>query len=333
MVATSKAQRSQSGAAKGLDPAAGNVQLSGAPTPRGSPRASVFAEGSLLRESTWGTAPGQLGRLLAHESNPEDPMSLAMGPLGEVCVLDQVNDRMQCFAKDGSLAKIFPLGRTTAQDLQLDGKGGFAVLDRLGASSLLFYNQSGKLTSEIPLLGGLVREGGGVTALLRNAHGDFLVEIEHRAVVRIAFSSGDPDGQREVFPGRPTRDGRFFVAAQLKSAADGVVSLAVFNADKSPAWQQDIRLESPISHLVLLDSDRAGNIFLGAQVGKRGDENSATLVMRITGTKGAGGRDTLVLPAKREAPEKFRDMIVTDEGALVHLQSGARGVQIKKYEF
>ena len=287
--------------------------------------------GNLLLSASWGAAPGELGRLRAHESNPEDPMSLAATSQGGVCILDQVNDRVQCFDKRGALNRSFTLGHDAAQDLLVDEKGQCALLDRLGRPALLLYSPQGKLLAETPLVGGPVTEGGGVTALLTDSRGDYYVELEHREVVRIADHDGVADPERPTYPGRPSRDGKFFIAAKLQNAAQGTVQLTAYHPDKSPAWQKEIALEAPLSHLILLDSDAQGHIFLGAVIRAKAEKAAVVQVIRLNADGEKSG--SLVLPAANDAAEKFRELTLTDDGSLVQLKSAADGVQVVKYSF
>ena len=309
------------------------AKFSSPASPQTTDSAGRNSRESVWVEASWGAAPGQLGHSSAAEASPEDPMSMAVGPHGELCVLDQVNDRVQCFGQSGTLGRSFPLSRETAQDLLLASDGSFAVLDRLGQSpALLFYSAGGKLAREVPLLGGAISEGGGITALLSDTAGNYYIEVEHREVVRVADRNGEPDKERPSFPGRPTRDGSYFVTAALKNAVSGVVTLQVFMSDKTVAWQKDLDLQRTVSHLVLLASDKQGHIYVGAVVRESGDARAATLVVRLQEADGMQS-GTLLLPAHMGAEERFRDLVVTDDGYLVQLQSGPQGAKIKKYLF
>ena len=61
------------------------------------------------------------------------------------------------------------------------------------------------------------------------------VEREHTALVRIADGQGRSDPGREELPGRPTRDGRLFIAASIADRAGGLASVRAFDRATLPA--------------------------------------------------------------------------------------------------
>src|SRR5205823_162122 len=95
------------------------------------------------------------------------------------------------------------------------------------------------------------------------------VERDHEAVVRIADAAGHSDPNRRELAGRPSRDGRLLLAAEIADAGAGdVLVSAVDRASGQPAWKQPIHLGVPIVHIITLDSDAAGLVYLAVDVGR-----------------------------------------------------------------
>ncbi|MBF0443103.1 MAG: hypothetical protein HQK54_14440 [Oligoflexales bacterium] len=308
--------------------AASGVSASGG----GQVQADGLKDGVIL-EAAWGAAPGQLGRSPARESNPEDPMSFAAMRNGGICILDQVNDRVQCFGPHGRLDRQFKLERPTAQDISIGADGKIGMLDRLGEPSLVIHSESGEKISEIPLVGGPITEGGTLTALLRDGEGNYYVEREHQDVIRIADSGGAADSQRPIFPGRPTRDGKLFVSASIKSARDGTIILKAFDRMKQLKWEKLLGTRSSVMQILMLESDKNGNIYVGALVGKlENPEESVIQAVRLNGENGEIS-GTIFLPSPKDPHERFRDLVVAEDGTLLHFESQEKGAEIRRYSF
>jgi hypothetical protein len=284
----------------------------------------------------WGAEPGQVGRR-GGEGNPEGPMSLAVGAGGDLWVLDQVNGRLQRFRRDGTFDGKHDIGPDTAQDVLALPDGRLAVLDRLGEAEILLYDQAGALQGAVPLVGGPITEGGGVTGMFADANGLY-VEREHTELVRVAGPDGKPDPDRPTDPGRPTRDGTMFLAAFLADARAGTAVIRAFDRDARLVWQRQATFPAQIIHLVLLDSDQRGHAYLGALVAREGPApdfelaDAATIVVRLVQADGADA-GSLRLPASDQADEVFRELVVTDEGELLQMLVTAEGVQVVRYEF
>lgn len=292
--------------------------------------------GTTVLRGTWGRGAGQFGHVREKEGNAEGPMSLTIGPNGELLVLDQVNARVQRFGRDGRFVGETAIGPDTAQDLVPLPNGGLAVVDRLGNSEVLFYDASGKPTGTVPLVGGGIEEGGGVTGLFSDDSGVH-VEREHEEVFRIASLDGTPDPDRPSNPGRPTRDGRFFLAAHIADAASGRAIVRAFDHNGNVAWQRQLMFPRSILHLVLLDSDRAGHVFVGATLAREDQvtydlTDVATVVVRLGADDGTG-LGNLTLPASSEPEEVFREISVRDDGVLLQMLVVNGGIEVREHRF
>jgi hypothetical protein len=294
--------------------------------------ASRMATGKLVINSSWGAEPGQLGHRPARESNPEGPMSLAVSDSGDILVLDQVNQRVQRFAPDGTHSSSIPIGSSTAQDLTVDEKGRTLVLDRLGQPGVEVFDADGKPAGRLELLMDQVKEGGGITGLFTTDDGVY-VEVENEDLVPVG-KTADTSG---TMPGRPTRDGRLFLRAGIIDRQSGRVYVQAHDQNKKLVWELPINLTLPVLHILLLDSDGQGRAYLGAEVGIEDPtthdySDLATAVVRIS-TKGRLDGSLWLPPSTSSGDESFRPLVVDNDGTLYHMVPSEQGVQVTTYTF
>src|SRR5581483_8058995 len=309
---------------------------SSAPPRIAPPPPPTKSAGEVVLRGAWGSGPGEFGRRREQESNPEAPMAIAAGGRGDFAVVDQINRRVQRF-HDGKMIAAIPIGGDTVQDLALGPNGRTLLLDRLADRNVQVYDSSGKLSNEVSLVGPGVKEGGAVTGVFADDSGIY-VESDHATVVRIADPDGKPDANRPQLLGRPTRDGRLLVTAAIaaRGAAEVTVS-AVDRASGQPSWSTVVPCGAPILHLVMLDSDKSGQVYVAADVG---DEAPAPpfqiLNERIVVTRlGSGGapRGAITVPPFPTADETFRPMSVDDDGSILVMVAGERGLEVVRYTF
>jgi hypothetical protein len=265
-------------------------------------------------------------------------MGITLDGAGHLLVLDQVNRRIQRFdASTGRLLSALPIQSETAQDLLADAQGRTHVLSRLGASpGIEVYDENGKLTGRLSVVGGKVSEAGSVTGLFRGSDGIY-VESQHDDLVRVADGQGKQSSLTETLPGRPSRDGRLYLKAGIIDKQQGRVYVQAHGLDLKLAWETPLGFPSPVLHLLLLDSDKAGHIYLGAEVGQEDPTTHAvtdlaTLVARLDGQGTLGGVLTLP-PTTSEATETFRPLTVDDEGVIYQMVHGPNGVTVTAYHF
>ena len=109
-------------------------------------------------------------------------------------------------------------------------------------------------------------------------------------------------------------------------------------ATSEVAWSQPVQLPAQVLHLLLLDSDRQGMIYLAALVGIENPEPPFQMTaMRIVALRfGAGGaaRGVMELPAlPPNADENFRPLSVDDDGTIYALRAAESGVEVVAYRF
>lgn len=312
--------------AKTLTKAAPNPQ---APSFATAPGASV--KGFVVEEiafAGWGSLVGELGVSRPKEANPEAPMSLAVDVEGKVHVLDQVNQRVSVFDPNGGPVRVVPIGSDTVQDLAVDPRGGYALLDRLVAREVRFVDADGKVRAQLPVVGPGIQESGLVTGLFAAADG-FWLETEHKSLTRVATIDGAPD------PVRPTIEGRRATpSSPLLRAARDPAGYAVVSAQGPSGFLARVPFSAPVLELVGLEGDARGTTFVGAHVAHETavapfalyDEKVTVVALDPNGTE--IGRFDLPPPSGPE--EVLKSMTLSPSGALVHLHVGATGATLRR---
>lgn len=275
----------------------------------------------------WGTGVGELGRELPQEASPEAPMSLVVDDLGAVHVLDQVNERISIFSQNtgGKGVRVVPIPTRTAQDLALDPRGGYALLDRLVERSLIFVDASGKERSRVQITGQGVNESGEVTALFGMPDG-YWVEVEHKTLVRIADKNGDPDATRPTLEGRMTKSGNLLRAARDPSG------YAVVSAIGPSGFLARVPFSAGVLSLVELASDPTDTTWIAAHVGNEGTDFaiSGEKVVLVAIDKSGTEIGRVDLPPPEGPEEQLRAMALSPSGAMHYLHVADVGVTIRR---
>ena len=310
-------------------PPAPRVVVPPAAAPTSTARsASRLAAGRAVVTAAWGGGATEFGRKHEEESNPEGPMAIvARG--GDVWVLDQVNHRVQRY-RGGTLVATIEIGTDTAQDIAPLRGGGVALLDRLAERNVQVYGPDGKPTNQIALA-----DGGDATGVFADDRGIY-IERDHQSLARIATADGTATTDRDELAGRPSRDGRRTLQVAIENPAGELLVRANDRATGDQVWSRRLWTDGMIMQVVMLDSDAAGNVYVGVEVGR---ENVAppfelsdvhTWVARIDAA--GAWRGELMLPALGPIDETLRPMTVDDRGVLYLMTSDA-SLQVRSYTF
>jgi hypothetical protein len=297
--------------------------------------APARAAGRVVVRAAWGSGPGQLGRRKDPESAPEGPMSLIADRRGDVLVLDQINHRIQRWSPAGAPLPPIAINGDTGQDFALGKNGTVIVLDRLAEQNLQFYAADGRPLGEVALRGAGIPEGGGTTGLFTDEDGNAWVEREHGPLTRVATADGNSDPARPSLPGRPSRDGRDFLSGAIADRAAGTAIVRALDAAGQPLWQATVAFGAPLLYIVLLDSDAAGNVYVGAHVGHESTAPPYAIVDEQVIIAGLGPdgatRGALALPAAPSEEEAFREFTVGDDGTIYRMLRSEAGVVVEAY--
>jgi hypothetical protein len=274
--------------------------------------------------AAWGAGLGELGVTRPKEANPEAPMSFAVDAEGRVHVLDQVNQRIAVFAATGTALSVVPIGSDTVQDLAVDPRGGWALLDRLVAREVRFLDRDGKVRARVPVVGPGIDEGGLVTGLFAARDG-FWLEVEHTSLVRVATADGEPDPQRPTLEGR-----RATPTAPMLRAARDARGFAVVSATGAGGFFARVPFDAPVLSLVGLEGDGLGTTFVGAHLGRESssfalyDEKVSVVALDAQGTE-IGRFD---LPPPEGPEEQLKSMVLSPAGHVHVLHVGQNGATI-----
>lgn len=277
----------------------------------------------------WGGEENQVGRHRPDEANPEGPMSLARDGHDGALVLDQVNGRIHRLDANGKQLGAWKLAGRGAQDLVTADDGTVAVLDRLDSKDVKLYDANGNVRGALPLEGKGIRESGAVTGVFTDGNKVY-AETEHGALTLLGTTDGQT-GDRSQLPGRPSRDGSSYISAGITNANDGRVWVsAITRATSTHRFTRELKMGTPIPALLLLDSDKAGTIYLAMMAVPQ--ENEELVLLTCLGGKDGTPISTLQIPANTLPEETFRELVVLDEGGVLHAEMTESGVTYRKYE-
>jgi hypothetical protein len=282
----------------------------------------------VLAVASWGDGPSDLGRTLPSQASPEAPMSLAVDDLGNVLVLDQVNERVQIFGARGGLPTTIKIPSRTAQDLVVDPSGGLVLLDRLVDKQLIFLDATGAEKKRVDVVGSGVQEGGAVSALFASADG-FWVETEHTNLVRVALPNGDADPVRPMIEGRrPNPSGPLLRAARDPNG------FAVISATGSGGFLVRVPFKAPVLELNALDADAAGNVYIAGHLAREMPVAPFSLydatIEVVALDRGGAELGRFEFPAPYGEEEQFKPIVVGKDGAIYHLEVGATAATIRR---
>lgn len=282
----------------------------------------------------WGNGEGNLGRTRPDEANPEAPMSLTVDALGNVWILDQVNERLVKLDKQGKPLGTVPITVQGAQDVVVTPDGTALVMDRLIDKSIAVIGPDGKPRGELPIVGKGLEEGGASTGVFTDGD-QVYVEREHGDAVRIGTTTGQADKERPEVPGRPAQDGKTFLTASMVDGAAGVVMVtAIDRPSQAHRFTRTLTLGTPVIGLNALDADQAGVIYLGT-ITELAASTPEVPVFGITllCLDPLDGRPIGVtrFAANSMPEETFRELTVLPEGGVLFLERTEQGPRVVRY--
>jgi hypothetical protein len=272
----------------------------------------------------WGV---DVSRRLGDESDSEGPKSFALGPEGQLWVLDQVARRVVVLDATARVADVVPLERDTYDDLEHHG-GCLLLLDRLARRSLSVLDRQGKLLRELTLEGRFVPRAGLVTALLTRRDGVWL-EVEHRRSVKVLGPELSPC-ERKMVVGRPISSAR---SLQASLDGRGGVELALGpQSEGTLAPSARLVTQAPARRIVWLDEDRRGRLHLVAHEIEREPARPFAVLREALCMLELD--DSLVERSRRASPfvlseqDQRAEVRVSPDGALWQLAVGPTGVSL-----
>jgi hypothetical protein len=287
-----------------------------------APIASTKGLSKTVFSLPWGTSSGSLGKSDPKEGNPEAPMSVVVDKNGVSWVLDQVNQRIVRIGKDGKVIDTIPIHLRGAQDLALAKDGSVLVLDRLADKQIAIIGPDGKVRASMAFEGKGVPEPGAVTGVFTDGDKVY-VEREHEQLVLVGDTKGNTDPDRKEIPGRPSRDGTFYVNAYM-TTVPGVEAIVSATDKASEAHRFTRKITSPVTlgGIVLLDTDGAGIIYLGVLT----EGDAPQVVIYCLEPSHGAPVGSVSAPANTSPHETFRELTVLDSGGVLYMSRGEGGV-------
>jgi hypothetical protein len=307
-----------------------------APTPRSAAGAARPGPASARLErviaAPWGGGKGSLGHEIPAEGAPVGPMSFVVDARGRVFVLDQVNARVALFDGGAPAGEVRVPG-DTFQDLELDGQGGFILLDRHQTSSLAYVDAAGNIDHEVALVGPGIAEATAVTAIFRRDDGVW-AEVEHARLVRVADEQGKAPASRKIVEGRFGEGGRSLLRATLERPTGALIS--EIPAEGGPA--RDLaraRFGMFPAAITGLEQLSGGRVLLSALLVEERAAPPYDVVRaeHALMTFGPDGRQLSrdALPDHDGPEELFRPVRLGADGAVYALRCAREGAEIWRY--
>lgn len=267
-----------------------------------------------------GAGADAVGIEVPEEGNPEGPASFAVDAQGNVHILDQVNGRIQIFSKTGALTGTVKLPDITYDDIELDGNGGYILLDKHERESVIFFDATGTETSFIRVAGGPIESPGDVTGLYRTNDGIWL-ELDDAALVQIADLAGNPVQTRTVELGRRDADGRIVLVA-IDGNRDVVLRAQTAGSSDSTEIGR-ITFAMDVAHVSAFEYDADGNVLVGVETFTEGTEAQDFEVQNI---------DHEIVTVNRLGKEVRRDKLIPKDDPLTQFRTVRRGADGQLYQ-
>lgn len=280
-----------------------------------------------------GGAPEAIGIDLPEEGSPEGPASFVVDAAGTVHILDQVNFRIQVYKQSGELLGSVPISSNNFEDIELDGNGGYILVDKGDREAVVFIDGAGVEKGFIRIVGGPITNAGDVTGVYRTTDGIWL-EIDDAELVQIADPAGNPVKSRTTELGRRDADGRIVLVA-----IDGLNEVILTSRTSPTADSTElarIKFDMTVSHVSAFEYDDDGNVLVGVETYTEGTEEQGfeaqAIEHEIVTINRAGKeirRDKLL---KKDDPlSQLRYVRRGADGHLYQLKVGDQGAQVVRY--
>ncbi len=280
--------------------------------------------------AAWGGGDTQLGRERPDEGNPMGPMSFATDAQGRVIVLDGVNGRLVRRDADGNTERVMPIDAVNPEDMAAGADGSLAVLDRFRDKAVTVLDESGTVRGKLPLEGDGIDDVGSVTSVIVDGQ-DVYAERDNGPLVKLGTTTGAIAQPRTEIPGRPSRDGQSFLNAGIIDFSVGRVYVSsIERATHDHRFTRELRLEARVRRLLLLDTDLAGVIYLGAELERSATHAEVVVLCLDPGSGVPTGH--VVLPENTLPEESFRDLVVLNDGGVVYALRTDQGVSYQRYD-
>ncbi|MGQ9801362.1 MAG: hypothetical protein ACUVRL_06840 [Candidatus Saccharicenans sp.] len=300
------------------------ILLSGLVKAQAQARAAL--KGQEILRVRIGSGPEELGVITPEEANPEGPMSFAVGPGGEIYVLDQTNSRIQVF-KDGRHLMTIPIPGAVFIYIELLPGGLIALLDDVVDKVIVILDQTGQVVRKVSLAQEEIPEPGGITGIYCRTEGlwpGLLAQADSNSIL-LAGPEGCPASRIMTLPGILNWSG----LRLLKLEMEGDRLAAVLKLDQSfQTWKKyRASFSLPVGRIYGIWEDEYENIYLAANIFHDKKEANEVVIFE------PGGRELarISLAVSRSPHEINNPVRVTPDGSIYQLVLEDQSVVIRKY--
>jgi len=282
----------------------------------------------VILELPWGDSGAAAGRRDGNESSPEGPMSFAIGPDGEIYLLDQVNHRVLAFDRERQLDLEMTLPADTFQDIEIAKDGALLVVDRLVRSSILVLDEAGATVGEYGVLGDAIPEGGGISATFVHEDGVWL-EWAHTYAAHVLDEQLQPCNQTTEV-GRILRGGDERVVAALDGWGGASVWIEPTGSAKTVA-ELFLDPEDRIDRIIWIEADEVGHVVVALHLWPRSGRPFQDYVEVMVLDRDLEIQESFRSPYAIVEWAQFREFKLTPEGDLIQMAFTNRGVKLLRW--
>ncbi len=281
----------------------------------------------LLRGSP-GTGPGQFGLQGNPARDDEDalgPPSFAVGPHGNLFVLDSLNGRVARFDARGRFVGAFPLVKPGPEpvveaDLAISDDGTIFVFTQGDIPALAQYDGGGRML----VSGALPPSFKGVDFLFGRQRPIFLMQNGQAVRAELGWGGLRPEGP---LPGLPL--GELFTGLERVSRWRAAVRL--LTADGRVRRSVQLHSQVPITGLRLVGVNRRGEMVVAVDRAEGADEAAPAAEVLLLAVTPQGFLTGAIAVPRGDRRFEFREFALAPDGAVVQMQSDAAEVRFVRW--
>ncbi len=289
--------------------------------------AAPAPEQILLRGSP-GTGPGQFGLQGNPARDDEDalgPPSFAVGPHGNLFVLDSLNGRVVRFDGRGRQAAAFPLVKPGPEpvveaDMAVSDDGTVFVFTQGDVPALAQYDAAGRML----VSGALPPSFKGVDFLFGRQRPIFLMQNGQAVRAELGWGGLRPEGP---LPGLPM--GELFAGLERVSRWRAAVRL--LTADGRVRRSVQLHSQVPVTGLRLVGVNRRGEMVVAVDRAEGGDEAAPHAEVLLLSVTPQGFLTGAVAVPRGDRRFEFREFALAPDGAVIQMQSDAAEVRFVRW--
>lgn len=283
-----------------------------------------YGKSRVIVNTSWGSGPGQIGLTVEPDVQPQGAKSFAVGKDGSVYILDQVNQRVQHFDKNGKHVKSLPADRPQLDNIAVSDTGAVYVVDSIVARKVWQLGKD-KKSWDLPDLSELRF----VTDMMVEGE-DVSVEAGHVAsypVTKNGKALSDQAVRAAGTRGRKTKGPvAFSLGARLASKNE-----VVLTGESDLSFTLNVRSERDILGIETLGTDRRGRMYLGLLLYEEGPAPDYKLLgscFYVACLRADGTLYGQVDMPETTHTEGLRRLMIGDDGTIYQLQTDESGVRV-----